>query len=109
MFTSDEEEGALNFTDAIDRLYDGDLIKWRMFCNSLRVRYLLRASSKSSVNASEELTEIIENPDKYPIFTSVDEGAILYFDKAPFQNKFNDVKAAEFSGVKKCVLRWLII
>lgn len=101
LFTANEKEGALNFTDATDRLYNGDLVKWRMFCNSLHVRYLLRASSKVSVNAAEELTEIIENPDKYPVFTSVADGAILYFDKAPFQNKFNDVKAAEFSGVKK--------
>ena len=101
LFTSDEEEGALSFTDAVDRLYDGNLVKWRMFCNSLRVRYLLRASARTSVNAAQELKEIVENPDLYPVFTSVEEGAILYFDKAPFQNKFYDVKAAEFSGVKK--------
>lgn len=101
LFTSNEGEGELNFTDAIDRLYDGNLVKWRMFCNSLRVRYLMRASAKQSVDAAKELTEIVNNPDKYPIFTSVEEGAIMHFDKAPFQNKFNDVKTAEFSGVKK--------
>lgn len=101
LFTSDEEAGTLHFTDATDKLYEGDLTKWRKFCNSLRVRYLMRASGQSSVKAGEELTEMMGNPDRYPIFTSVDDGAVLRFDKAPFQNKFNDVKSSEFSGVKK--------
>lgn len=61
----------------------------------------MRASGQSSVKAGEELTEMMGNPDRYPIFTSVDDGAVLRFDKAPFQNKFNDVKSSEFSGVKK--------
>lgn len=90
-----------NFTDATDKLYGGDVMKWKRFCNSLRVRYLLRASSKLSTQAKDELTEIINNPNDYPIFSSVKDGAILHFDVAPFHNKFYDVKQSEFSGIKR--------
>lgn len=90
-----------NFTDATDKLYNGNITKWKRFCNSLRVRYLLRASSKLQPIVKKELSEIINNSDIYPIFSSVEDGAILHFDVAPFHNKFYDVKQSEFSGIKR--------
>lgn len=89
------------FTDATDKLYNGDVTKWQRFCNSLRVRYLLRASGKIASQAKAELTEIVSNPDVNPVFASVKDGAIMHFDVAPFHNKFYDVKQTEFSGVKR--------
>ncbi len=36
-----------------DLVYGGDIGKWRKFCNGLRLRYLLRASSKLATAAAE--------------------------------------------------------
>lgn len=90
-----------NFTDAVDKLYEGNVLKWRKFTNSLRVRYLMRVSHKVEVGAAAELSAMLSDAANYPLFNSVADGAILYFAEEPFYNKFYDVKATEFSGIKK--------
>jgi hypothetical protein len=51
--------------------------KWRMFCNSLHMRLLLRVSKRPEMNAHAKLAEIISDPEKYPVFTSNSEAALL--------------------------------
>lgn len=64
-----------------DILYSGDLNKWIRFANSLRVRYLLRISSK--VDVSAELQSIVNEGD---IFTSNNDNAALpYLSSSPNQ------------------------
>jgi hypothetical protein len=57
-----------------DFLYGGDMSKWKKFCNSLRLRLLMRVSSK--VNVSQEMQEIVNEG---AIFTNVDDGAHLRY------------------------------
>jgi hypothetical protein len=54
-----------------------NIAKWRMFCNSLRLRLLLRVSNKAEMNANTKLAEMIADPVKYPVFTNNSEAAIL--------------------------------
>ena len=58
-------------------LYANNVAKWKKFTNSLRMRLLLRLSKKTEMNAMVRLREMIDNPVKYPVFTSNDDGAIL--------------------------------
>lgn len=64
-----------------DLMYQGDLNKWVMFANSLRVRYLIRISNK--VNVSTELQQIVDDG---TIFQSVaDEAVVPYLSASPNQ------------------------
>lgn len=86
-------------SETSDILYGGSKAKWRKLCNSLRVRYLLRVSSQSSMNSGAKIQEILDNPSKNPIFTSAADGAIIsYSGVEPFVNPFYNVKTNEFSG-----------
>jgi hypothetical protein len=64
-----------------DLMFQGDVLKWRKFCNSLRLRYLMRLSEKLAdvPNVKEDFSTIVGNPTLYPIFTSSsDNASILY-------------------------------
>lgn len=57
-----------------DILYNGVVLKWRKFANSLRLRLLLR-SSKNNSTAVQDIQEIVSNPSQYPIFTGNEDNA----------------------------------
>jgi hypothetical protein len=56
-----------------DLLFNGSMIKWKKFCNSLHFRLLMRVSNKIAVNT--KLNEIISNPATYPLFESNTDNA----------------------------------
>lgn len=58
-----------------DIINNGDLEAWKMYCNSLRLRMLTRASSSSTfqARAASEIAEILADPTKYPIVMSNDD------------------------------------
>ncbi|GAB3830321.1 SusD/RagB family nutrient-binding outer membrane lipoprotein [Hymenobacter jeollabukensis] len=60
-----------------DLLYANDVASWQRFCNSLRLRLLLRVSKRPEMNAPTELARLINNPTTYPVFTQNSESAIL--------------------------------
>lgn len=60
-----------------DILYENNTNRWRKFCNSLRLRLLLRVSKREEMNAHAELAEMINDPEQYPVFTSNADAAIL--------------------------------
>jgi hypothetical protein len=67
-------------TASSDPVFNGDVAKWRKFCNSLYLRLLLRVSGKSEVAPTviAKIKEIVDtNPAKYPIMTSNSETASL--------------------------------
>ncbi|GGK85885.1 SusD/RagB family nutrient-binding outer membrane lipoprotein [Rufibacter glacialis] len=66
-----------------DILYRKDVNKWRKFCNSLRLRLLLRVSKREEMNAGAKMAEMLNNPAKYPIFTSNADAAILQISGIP--------------------------
>lgn len=84
-----------------DILYGGDVSKWRKFCNSLRLRLYLRLSKRPEMNSAAKISEIVSNPDKYPIFTSNGDQACLYFTGVyPFYNPFYNSRTQDFSNTK---------
>lgn len=84
-----------------DILYNGDLQKWRKFANALKIRILIRQSEKKDV--SQQIAEIFNNPDRYPVFSDVDDGATLVYNNSSdyyswfIQNPSSDGSGVDFS------------
>ena len=67
----------LNTTVNGDRLFDGDMMRWKKFANSLRLRMLLRISGVR--NVSTAMVEIVSNPSTYPVFESINDDAVYQY------------------------------
>lgn len=85
-----------------DLIYAGDVTKWKKLANSLRIRALMRISSKRNVGA--DIAAIVNNPAQTPVFTSDAESAIFKFasaspDQFPLHTtrigSFNEIRAAK--------------
>lgn len=64
-----------------DILFNGDVLKWKKFANSLRMRLLLRRSAK--VDPSADMREIFANPATYPLMEAVGDNAALKYVEVP--------------------------
>jgi hypothetical protein len=72
-----------------DILYGNDLMLWKKFANSLRLRLLIRQSDR--VNPTAAITAIVKDPATFPIFESNDDNAALaYLASAPNNNPINE-------------------
>jgi hypothetical protein len=60
-----------------DILYGNNVANWQRFCNSLRLRLLLRVSNRPEMDAFTKMAAIINNPTQNPVFTRNEEAAIL--------------------------------
>lgn len=60
-----------------DILYGGNVLAWKKFANSLRMRLLLRQSAK--VDPSTDMKAMLADPAKYPLFDSNGEQAELQY------------------------------
>ncbi|MEM1121578.1 MAG: SusD/RagB family nutrient-binding outer membrane lipoprotein [Bacteroidota bacterium] len=88
------------FPQGGDILFGGDEMMWRRMANSLRLRYLLRLSNVSSVNAASEIAAIVNNPGQFPIITSNSESAIHDFSGvAPNTSDFSQRAPANVSAM----------
>ena len=74
-----------------DKLFNGDMTKWRKFANSLRMRHAMRMAEKEPVLAGEIIKEIIENDRPiflgYDFITPVYESACLWPAAMGFKNE----------------------
>lgn len=74
-----------------DKLFNGDMAKWRKLANSLRLRHAMRMSEKEPVLAGDIIREIIEN--NRPVFIGYDfaapklESASLFPAAVGFRNE----------------------
>lgn len=88
-----------------DLIFGGDILKWKKFSNTLRVRLAMYMSLADFGGASSILSEIVDDPEAYPIMESNDDNAafqndpierpsVLYniskgkIEEAPFSNVF---------------------
>ncbi|KIA96422.1 hypothetical protein OC25_01300 [Pedobacter kyungheensis] len=91
-------------TPSSDPIFNGDIAKWRKFCNSLYLRLLLRVSGKAEVSAQviAKIKEIVDtNPVNYPIMTANTESATLKWTGLtgtdPFVNPYvNGIRVQDF-------------
>ena len=74
---------------AIDKdiLFDSDIVMWKRFANSLRLRLANRQAAQVPAESAAIFTEILDNPAQYPVITSNTESA--FFRPAPRQSGEN--------------------
>jgi len=72
-----------------DILFGGDLMAWKKFSNSLRLRLLMRRSDR--VDPTTDMTAIFGDPTTYPILESNgDNVALIYLGSNPNNNPINE-------------------
>lgn len=59
--------------DNADILNQGDIEKWKIYANSLRLRLAMRISYYDEAKAQAVVGEILNNPGTYPVVSNVDE------------------------------------
>jgi len=72
-----------------DILFDGDLMAWKKFANSLCLRLLMRRSDR--VNPTTDMTAIFGDATTYPVLESnADNVALIYLGSNPNNNPINE-------------------
>ena len=71
-----------NFTD--DLWYGGDIIKWKKFANSLRLRLAVRISEVDEVTAREVIDDLLSNPSD--LISSNDDNLVFRYNRSVFNN-----------------------
>jgi hypothetical protein len=75
-----------------DILYNGDILKWKKFANSLRIRLANRQAAKKPAESKAIMAEILGSPSTYPIFTSNADNAMLQHSATrPSNNTWHEV------------------
>lgn len=73
------------------------LKRWRKFTNSLRMRALLRVLDVDGLDAAAKLKEMVDNPNRYPVFDSNDDCAMVSVSGiAPYEAPL--VRASDLSS-----------
>lgn len=92
--------GSAGFVAGGDVLFGGDITRWQKLANSLRLRYLLRLSNRSEVNAASEIATIVSDPATYPIITSNGDAGVYDFSGiSPNTSPFSSQAITTFSGM----------
>lgn len=94
-----EEANALlgSTTESVegDILFNGDVLSWKKYANSLRLRLLMRLSDR--MDPSEAMQKIIADVATYPVFTANDDQAALqYLQDVPNQHGLYTTRSGSF-------------
>ncbi len=115
MFEDLEEANAIYATNPVflipsmDGMYGGNMAAWRKFNNSLYLRLLCRISGRSEMNAGAKMTEILNNPSTYPIFTSnADNAAVKFTGNDPYISEFGTTTESDFTSSGRKLTEQLI-
>ncbi|SIN67280.1 SusD/RagB family nutrient-binding outer membrane lipoprotein [Algoriphagus halophilus] len=87
--------GSTNEVIEGDILFEGDVMSWKKFANSLRLRILMRLSDR--IDPSAAMQTILSDPTKYPVFTSFeDQAALQYLQDVPNQHGLYTTRSGSF-------------
>ncbi len=74
-----------------DFIYGGNAANWQKWCNSLRLRLAIRISKVNPGKAKSEIETVLNDPGKYPIFTSnADEAKLKWDGNAPYKEPWQE-------------------
>jgi hypothetical protein len=75
-----------------DIMFNGDILRWKKFANSLRLKLANRQAAKKPSESRAIMQEIISNPTQFPVFTSNSDFAELnHANVIGSRNKMFDV------------------
>ena len=79
-----------------DIVYGGDILKWKKFANSLRLRLVNRQAAKKSAESRAIMAEILTDPVKFPVFTGNADNMLLKSTTTlPSNNEWHQVMVQE--------------
>lgn len=74
-----------------DILYAGDILKWKKFANSLRLRLANRQAVKKPAESRAIMAEILGNAASFPVFTSnADNARLAHTANRPSNNEWHE-------------------
>lgn len=87
-----------------DLVFRGDILKWKKFSNLLRLRLAMYMSTAAPDEAQRIISEIVNNPQEYPLLFSNDDNAYLYTDQVERLSVYytlskSKIEEAPFSNV----------
>ena len=90
--TANEKLSTTGPTVSGDILYGGDILKWKKFANSLRLRLANRQAVKKPAESKAIMAEILSDATKYPVFTSnADNATLKHTATRPSNNEWHEV------------------
>jgi hypothetical protein len=89
-----------------DMLFGGDVMKWKKFANSLRLRIAMRMSEVNAALAKSTVETIMGNSSQNPIMTSNDDNAFFWYPgSSPYEEPwFEDSKARDDHGMSDILI-----
>lgn len=79
-----------------DIVHNGNIMRWKRFANSLRLRLANRQAAKKSAESRAIMREILSDPTKYPIITANADNTILRSTSVlPSNNEWHQVLIQE--------------
>jgi len=87
-----------------DLVFQGDVLKWKKFSNMLRLRLAMYMSDAAPDEAASIISEIVDNPQDYPLMESGEDNAMLYTDEVERLSVYytlskSKIEEAPFSNV----------
>ncbi|GAA4432426.1 SusD/RagB family nutrient-binding outer membrane lipoprotein [Pontibacter saemangeumensis] len=75
-----------------DVMFYGDILRWKKFANSLRLKLANRQAAKKPAESRAVMAEILGDPATYPVFTNNEDYAVLEHTSAlPSNNEWHQV------------------
>ncbi len=85
-------------SNALSGTSNPGIVQWKKFCNSLRLRLLLRLLKRDAeLNVSSQITAILADPVNNPVFTSTADDAIFKFTGIyPYYNPYYNARTLDW-------------
>lgn len=88
-----EKGGMVN--SETDLIYSGEMMKWKKFANTLLIRYAMYMSDVAPDSTKALLTEILSDPDTYPIMESNADNAYFHYDGNQYRSCMYSLSASK--------------
>lgn len=83
--------GGPSVSASADILYNGNILRWKKFANSLRLRLANRQAVKKPTESKAVFAEILGDPVTYPIFTeNADNARLIHTVNRPSNNEWHE-------------------
>lgn len=84
--------------NALSGTVNPGMVKWKRFCNSLKLRLLLRISKRNDeLNVNNQITAMLADPVKYPMFAANGDEAIFKFTGSfPYFNPYYNARQLDW-------------
>lgn len=84
-----------NVDEETDLIFGGDMTKWKKFANTLLIRYAMYMSDAAPDSTKAILSEILSDPDAYPVMESNADNAYFHYDGVQYRSSYYRLSASK--------------